>query len=87
MRRIECPNCGSFLDLDLTVKLGHIFNCPDCETELTVVNVEPCEVDYYYGEDYDTEYSEDYDEYSDYYEEEEYNDFDPNYYDLDDTDD
>lgn len=78
MRRIECPNCSTLLDLNQTMKLGHIFICPDCETELNVVNSEPFAIDYYYGEDYDAEFNQDYDEYSECFDEEEFNDFESN---------
>ncbi len=87
MRRIECPNCGTLLDLNQNMKLGQVFNCPDCETELNVVNIEPFEIDYYYGEDYDAEFNQDYDEYSEYYDEEEFDDFENNSYDYEDKDD
>ncbi len=72
MLRVECPNCETILDFDYNVKLGKVFNCPDCGTELVVINVDPIEVDYYYGENIEEDIKDNYDEYPELYEEEEY---------------
>lgn len=42
----KCPECGGLLDLEEgEVEEGEIISCPDCGTELEVVNRQPLELD------------------------------------------
>lgn len=42
----KCPECGGLLDLEVDeVEEGEIISCPDCGTELEVVNLHPLELD------------------------------------------
>jgi alpha-aminoadipate carrier protein LysW len=56
MPKTYCPQCNATLGMH-NPKIGHLFNCPACGTELEVVDIEPLEVyipkdeDWYYDED------------------------------------
>lgn len=42
----KCPECGSVLDLEEDeVEEGEVISCPDCGTDLEVVNLHPLELD------------------------------------------
>lgn len=58
-----CPNCGTKVPLESSVKLGYITYCPSCDVELEIVNLKPIELDYpfiYDDEEYEHE-TDDYD--------------------------
>ena len=37
----SCPECGCVIHLDARLQLAHLLLCPNCETLLIVVAVEP----------------------------------------------
>lgn len=42
---VRCPQCSGVLDVDEDeVEEGEIFNCPECEAELEVVQVSPVQL-------------------------------------------
>ncbi len=41
----NCPVCDADLSFDNTTMLGELLECPDCGTELEVVNLNPLKVD------------------------------------------
>lgn len=60
----KCPNCGSKVPLESSVKVGYITYCPSCEYELEIVNLKPVQLDYPFfddEEDSEYDYEEDYD--------------------------
>ena len=67
----QCPECEAFLDLEADdVNEGEIIPCPECGTDLEVVNTNPIELDLAEDEDLEDEEEED-DEEPDEKEEEE----------------
>jgi len=53
---IECIDCGSKYTLKGRIELGQEVVCPECETWMEVVSLDPIEVDWIYEEpDYDQE--------------------------------
>ena len=50
----HCPECGANMDLDADeLEEGAIISCPDCSSELEVVNTHPLELDVIGDEDDD----------------------------------
>ncbi len=37
----ECPVCGADVQLEADIVVGELLECPDCGSELDVLNVEP----------------------------------------------
>ena len=37
----ECPVCGGGVELDSSTVVGELLECPDCGTELEVLEVDP----------------------------------------------
>lgn len=63
-----CPDCETRINLGKEIKKGDVFNCPECDVELTVVSLSPFIVDYAdIEEDW---YDEDDEDYEDYVEDE-----------------
>lgn len=42
----ECPECGSWFDLPRGARVGKRLKCPECQTLLRVVELEPPVLDY-----------------------------------------
>jgi alpha-aminoadipate carrier protein LysW len=43
---IHCPECGEAIDIETDeVEEGERLSCPECDTELEVVNKQPLELD------------------------------------------
>ena len=50
----HCPECGANMDLDADeLEEGAIISCPECSSELEVVNTHPLELDVIGDEDDD----------------------------------
>ena len=45
-----CPNCGSMINLVAEVREGQWVTCSECGVELEVINREPPELDWVFGE-------------------------------------
>jgi alpha-aminoadipate carrier protein LysW len=58
---IDCPSCGSSVKVQTNVKLGEIFVCDSCSTDLEVVWLDPIELDVVYEPDDDDFFDDDYD--------------------------
>ena len=56
-----CPSCGEDIKLRENLKIGQMVDCPHCETELEVIDLDPVELDWAYYDD-DEEWDEDWDE-------------------------
>ena len=42
---VKCPECGAVMDVDEDeVEEGEILNCPECESELEVLQVHPVQL-------------------------------------------
>ena len=39
MKSIECPHCSALIKIPEDVVMGEILDCPDCGTELEVIEV------------------------------------------------
>lgn len=48
MASAYCPDCDAKIVLNPQPKLGDKLNCPDCDTELEVISLEPLELDWVY---------------------------------------
>jgi lysine biosynthesis protein LysW len=55
----RCPDCGEKIALRGEVYLGRKIVCPDCETELEVVETSPLQLDWLYEDDFEYEDEED----------------------------
>ena len=56
-----CPDCGYEIRLGSNHREGQIVSCPDCGADWEVINLEPLELDWAYGDpDDDWEPSEGY---------------------------
>ncbi len=42
---VNCPICDADVPLDSTVELNELLTCPDCGSELEVVNLNPLQVE------------------------------------------
>ena len=63
MIAVTCLDCEKSFYLDYQPIEGQIINCPHCEAELEVINVNPLELDFYFEDlDDDWESYEDFDE-------------------------
>lgn len=59
----HCPECGANMDLDADeLQEGAIISCPECSSELEVVNTHPLELDVIGDEEDDDAEDEDSDE-------------------------
>lgn len=38
---VRCPSCGILIELDSFIGVGDPVFCPECETEYTLVSVDP----------------------------------------------
>jgi len=47
----ECPECGAWFDLPKGIAVGKRVKCPECETVLEVVELEPPVLDYAFAEE------------------------------------
>jgi len=45
-----CPNCGRMINLEAEILEGQRVTCSKCGVELEVINLEPPEVDWMFGE-------------------------------------
>jgi len=55
-----CPSCGEEIRLRSQAKIGQQLNCPFCDAELEVIELDPIELDWaFYEEDWDEEWDED----------------------------
>ncbi len=52
---VVCLDCDYDIKLDAQPVKGQIINCPNCGTELEIIEVSPLEVDFYYEDDWDDE--------------------------------
>lgn len=59
MEMSVCPSCGETIEVDDGVWLGQTLICPHCEEVLKVVELDPCELDLAFEEDWDDEDWED----------------------------
>jgi alpha-aminoadipate carrier protein LysW len=66
----DCPDCGRKITLRGTLVIGQEVICPHCEAELEVIDTDPVELDWAYGES-DDEWEDDEDEEEEEEEEEE----------------
>lgn len=74
VKTARCPECGSTVALDRSVKLGEFIECHECGTTLEVISLKPLEFDYALGdEDWDEEWEED-EEWDEEWEDEEWED-------------
>jgi len=57
----QCPECDTWVRIAASMELWDTVICPDCDTELQLISLNPPELDYAdYDEDYDD--SDDYDD-------------------------
>jgi lysine biosynthesis protein LysW len=56
-----CPDCGSKITLNPHPVLGKKLTCPECDTELEVISVDPLDLDWAYDYSWDED-EEDYDD-------------------------
>ena len=42
----KCPNCGSNVPLPEEKNIGDYVFCPECNTELEIINLNPIELDW-----------------------------------------
>ncbi|MFO7661065.1 MAG: hypothetical protein R6X18_00585 [Chloroflexota bacterium] len=47
----RCPECDSRLNFDRPPDLGQLLVCPECETSIEVIGVNPVRLDWAYDED------------------------------------
>ena len=45
-----CPDCEEAINFKAKPKLGQRFACPNCDSELEVINLSPLEIDWAYDE-------------------------------------
>ncbi len=45
MKTIECPQCSALIKIPEDVVMGEILDCPDCGTELEVIEVKESEIE------------------------------------------
>ncbi len=60
--KAECPECGSTIPLPRGVKLWMEIRCPHCRAGLEVVNDEPWELDFLYGDEEDDDWDDEWDD-------------------------
>ncbi|MBN1287655.1 MAG: hypothetical protein JXB47_19795 [Anaerolineae bacterium] len=60
-QRARCPECDAWVNVKDSVELGDIVTCPECETRLEIVGLNPLELDY--ADDWE---DDDYDDDDDY---------------------
>ena len=58
----QCPECDSWVAIPTSVKLWDTHSCPECDTELQLVSLNPAELDYagWDDDDYDDDDDDDY---------------------------
>ena len=64
MTLVECISCETEIEFSAQPKMGVLVTCPECESKLEVVWLDPVELDWPFDDDED-------DEDDDYYEEDE----------------
>ena len=62
----ECPACGNEVKFRVKPRMGQAVVCPNCESELEVVWLDPVEIDWPFDDDEDED-DEDYYDYDDDY--------------------
>jgi len=45
LKTIECPQCSALIKIPEDVVMGEILDCPDCGTELEVIEVKESEIE------------------------------------------
>jgi lysine biosynthesis protein LysW len=60
--KAECPECGSTIPLPRGVKLWMEIRCPHCRAGLEVVNDEPWELDFLYGDEQEDDWDDEWDD-------------------------
>lgn len=62
----DCPECEAEISFERMPQLGHMFNCPHCDTRIEVIETKPLELDWAldYGDEYDDDFDDDF-EYDD----------------------
>ena len=45
LRKVGCPLCGEFFELEPGLGIGETTTCPDCYATLTVIGLDPPEVE------------------------------------------
>jgi|YNPBryBLVA2012_1023415.scaffolds.fasta_scaffold00430_16 hypothetical protein len=71
-----CPSCGEAIEIDERMWLGQTLICPHCDEVLKVVELDPCELDLAFGEDWEDEDWEDEDWEDEDWEDEDWDDWD-----------
>ncbi|MBN1483316.1 MAG: lysine biosynthesis protein LysW [Chloroflexia bacterium] len=56
----QCPDCDALIPKRKKMSLGQLVECPECGTALEVISLEPFEVDYYLGDEWEEEEEDDY---------------------------
>ncbi|MCB9419793.1 MAG: hypothetical protein H6667_08310 [Ardenticatenaceae bacterium] len=67
----KCPDCRSVIEFMAMPRLDQTVVCENCEATLTVVNLNPIELDWAFDEE-----SEEYEDYEDFDYDEDYEDYD-----------
>jgi lysine biosynthesis protein LysW len=63
VEKAECPSCGNNVIVGSNPRLGQLFKCQSCSSELEVVSLDPVELDWPYDEDeFDDDEELDYEE-------------------------
>ncbi len=44
-KQVTCPVCDAMIELDDNVELNELIVCPDCGSELEVINLDPPELE------------------------------------------
>lgn len=59
----HCPACGSKLRFDAVLRMGEFVVCPECDTELEVIQAAPLKFDWAYAEPLDELSDEEWDDF------------------------
>ena len=60
--KAQCPECDAWIKVPGSTELWDVVMCPNCDTDLQLISVDPPELDY---ADYDDDNDYDYDDYDD----------------------
>lgn len=62
----NCPLCREEVHIGSRLKVGHRLICPGCDALLEIVSIMPLELDWPFGDDYESQY-QDYDSHGESY--------------------
>ena len=57
-----CPDCGERIPVQASARVGYRFDCPECGSDLEVIDTDPIELDWAYDDDYDSDEDNEYDD-------------------------